>query len=528
MSATTTCPCCHQPTAGGVTSHAAFPSNLVPQAEIELIHNEASRLQGSIDQIRGALAVVFRRLNTIQSATRALPPETLSHIFQYACARAEGDKLEDTEEEDSTTGGGPSHTEPSFILTLGSVSAQWRDVVQSTPQLWSVLNFKLKSTRLSNHISLINLSLINSGNIPLDITLDYSNLWGDSYRYNYDEEDEECDSIGLLDPSIDDALLENISRMDRLYLSRPPPKWITSIPQFSRLTDLSIELTDCEAVQDLCLVNCTSLRHITLIYFLGRIRLPPSPSITNVTLFRVPIDTALELLFHCQSLIHFDGPHLKFGSLEPSSQFSTPTTLQHLRTFKLDARRYNEWHDIIMQYLHLPALEELHWFRNDTPWPNPNLIKNFFHRLPSAFKTLSIDSAMPLSDYSLIDLFPNTLEVEHIALVQCNWGFISDVIKKLTVTGKNGPLVLFPKLRKFTIFGGFDSFFGTTYDKSQLAQELFGMVEKRLGSKDDRFCLDIDPFSVILWSDEVKSRLRLLKPKLELLVFGEQVSLFSE
>ncbi|KAF9448924.1 hypothetical protein P691DRAFT_813356 [Macrolepiota fuliginosa MF-IS2] len=493
MSTTTTCPCCHQPTADRTTSLAAFPSNLVPQAEIELIHNKASRLRGSIDQIRGALAVLFRRLNAIQSATRDLPPETLSHIFQYA-ARTEENKLENTEEGDSTPGDVSSHTEPSFLLALGSVSTQWRDVIRSTPRLWSVLHFKLKPTKLGDHISLIKLALSNSGSIPLDITLDFSNLWNYWYQHNHGGEDEECDSIGLLDPSIDGVLFENMPRMDRLHLSTPPPKWIASIPQLSQLTSLSITLIEYGVVQDLCLIDCTSLRHLTLIHFQGKIHLPPSPGITSVVFYRVSIDTALELLFHCQSLIHFDGSSLIFCPFEPSSQFSTPTTLGHLRTLRLDACRYNEWHDAIVQYLRFPALEELHWCGNDVPWPNPDIVKNFFHCLPLVFKTLYFNSTVAFSDYSLISLLPNGLRVEHIALVHCDRGFISDVVKKLTVVRENGPPVfeLFPKLRKLTIVGS-DGMFEVARDRVQpeVIEELYRMLEKRVELGDNNFCLEI-------------------------------------
>ncbi|KAF9441420.1 hypothetical protein P691DRAFT_812797 [Macrolepiota fuliginosa MF-IS2] len=495
MSATTTCPCCHQQTVDGTTSLAIFPSNLVPQAEIELIHNEASRLQGSIDQIRGALAVLFRRLNAIQSATRALPPETLSHIFQYVCARIEGD----TEEGDSTLGGVSTHTEPSFVLTLGSVSAQWRDVIRSTPRLWSVLDFKLKPTKLNDHISLIKHSLIISGSVPLDVTLDFSGLWNYWYQRNHGGRDDECDSIGLIDPSIDDVLFENMSRMESLHLSVPPPKWITSIPQFSRLSSLSMTMIERGAAQDLCLVDCTSLRHLTLIHFGGEIRLPRSPVITSVVLYQVSIDTALELLFCCQSLIYYDGSSLIFCPFEPSSQFATPTTLKHLRTFKLDGRRYNKWHDIIMRCLHFPALEELHWYRSDAPWPNPDILENFFHRLPSVFKTLCFNTVRFFSNRSLINLFPSALEVECIVLADCDGFFISEIAQKLVVVRENGPPVfeLFPKLRKLTIVGS-DAMFEAPLGRNQVVvEELFRMLEKRLKLGDNRFCLEIPSFGVL-------------------------------
>jgi len=87
------------------------------------------------------------------------PPELYVEIFLAARGRKEN-ILQDN-----------PHLNPTTPFTLGAVCRLWRDIVRSTPLIWSEINLQLHPTRLDDHFSYLDHFLTHSGTCPLTITM---------------------------------------------------------------------------------------------------------------------------------------------------------------------------------------------------------------------------------------------------------------------------------------------------------------------------------------------------------------------
>ncbi|KAF5363601.1 hypothetical protein D9756_000932 [Leucocoprinus leucothites] len=116
------------------------------------------RMDEEIREIRTQGAV----LNRIYSATRSLPPEILAEIFLSVCSDANSFKEI-----------GIQHP---LIQVISRVCSQWRQVASTAPLLWA--NAKLKfldnEWATSAAFQVFQLHYLNSGELPLDVTLDIS------------------------------------------------------------------------------------------------------------------------------------------------------------------------------------------------------------------------------------------------------------------------------------------------------------------------------------------------------------------
>ncbi len=101
-----------------------------PEDEVKFITAEAHRIEDLIAYLQQERGSLLRRMNSIQSSTRSLPSELLSQIFRHAYPLR--DYFEDPPDVLDRF-----REDLNFHLTLASVSSQWRQVVLSTPQLWS-------------------------------------------------------------------------------------------------------------------------------------------------------------------------------------------------------------------------------------------------------------------------------------------------------------------------------------------------------------------------------------------------------
>jgi len=111
------------------------------------------------------------------------PPELYVEIF-LAASRSKGNILRDNPHWKK-----PHPTTP---FTLGAVCRLWRDIVRSTPLIWSEINLQLHPTRLDDHFSYLDHFLTHSGTCPLTITMAFEKEdttgWQPALSYNYLEQ----------------------------------------------------------------------------------------------------------------------------------------------------------------------------------------------------------------------------------------------------------------------------------------------------------------------------------------------------
>jgi len=95
-----------------------------------------------------------------------LPPEIYAEIFLELAARgSRGDILRDNPHWRKPN--------PNIPFTLGAVCRYWRDIIRSTPLMWSEINLRLHPTHLVHHFCYLDHFLNHSGTCPLTITMGF-------------------------------------------------------------------------------------------------------------------------------------------------------------------------------------------------------------------------------------------------------------------------------------------------------------------------------------------------------------------
>ncbi|KAF9443312.1 hypothetical protein P691DRAFT_679808, partial [Macrolepiota fuliginosa MF-IS2] len=122
-----------------------------------------------MDVRKQAAASRRRTLNDILSATRSVPAEVLSYIFQRACPLWSHISDEQKFYNQSSK----------FHLVLRWVSSRWRQVADSTPQLWTTIRLSRMSLGAQHYLELC---LQMSGNLPLYLSLTF---WRDGNGFGF-------------------------------------------------------------------------------------------------------------------------------------------------------------------------------------------------------------------------------------------------------------------------------------------------------------------------------------------------------
>lgn len=485
MAANTTCPYCHS------TNGDKSPSfHRASRDETNLIYEEVHRLEALITQLHQEKAALLRRLNSIQSASRSLPLETLSLIFQYAVLPSPGG--EEKEGMLMSTVFAPPHRNRYFQLVLGSVSARWRDVVYSTPQLWAQLSFAITPESLERHSSFMALALGRSGRIPLSLDFSFP-------RYL----DFPPDST-FTNPHTDELLSDHLSRVKELRLINPSQRWFTTVPQLSQITKLTVGFDAARNGLELWLTGLVSLRYLALTRVLGRVQLPSGSLVTRLKLENIPIDTCVQLFFQCPKLSVFAAlPSECVDDSHPQTMH--PMAFQDLEVFEWGRTTYpGTWNQALLQYAHLPILGFFGWDNKAFLDLDLDFI-SFLERLPSTLRVLKLRS---YTEDFFIDLIPETLPIEHLVLDACESAFIFELMDKLARTGEPK---MFPRLRKLTLRNR-----GSWTSVSGIIGSVAEMLESRLEEADD-FYLEVISSGVELSSDAVE-KLRGMEPRLTMRV----------
>lgn len=514
----TLCPCCHQPLPNPDITLATPDQKYQSLVEID---DEVKRLDVLIRRLCEKRIALLQRLNAVQSPIYALPPEALSLVFQHSCPPPDFDRshklaVTNGESQDgdvSQDSGGNQY--PQFLL--GSVSSNWRQVVYSTPRLWTAIDLRTTSLNIDRSAAILFTFLTNSGQLSIGLGLRFLTVGVTQPGY-------------LLSPTLDPLLIENAHKIRTLHLTNAPKPWfdyISHLPQLSRFSFISGSL------QEPLTVNAACPR-LTLHYIRHRPQLRWSTA-TVLHLKGVPADVCLELLMMCTNLKEFRNQ----DATNPQGDVLTKLpkrffVLPHMELFEWSLDSGRPIDAAMLRSAEMPALRKLIWIeQGPRSFGRLYVGKDFLNRLPLTVSTLEIHNLAYFGDGgdSFLDYLHSNLALEHVRLHYCSHPFLGDLLRSLMPSSTddedhNMREMDFPKLRLITVIGpspfDWDEFDGIM---------ILRMLERRFFNGlavfdlEKPFRLEFISFTVT-WESEVKQRLRDMVDrglKLEIVIDSEPV-----
>lgn len=114
-----------------------------------------------------------------------------------------------------------------FQLELGAVSHHWRQVVWSTPRLWTTLSMQINCDFVDSNISFLGLYFQNNRGPLMTLRLDC--------RWELDllEEEEDVETraeiLSALEPIRASVFDDNVHKIQKLIITGLPPEWLSSL-----------------------------------------------------------------------------------------------------------------------------------------------------------------------------------------------------------------------------------------------------------------------------------------------------------
>jgi hypothetical protein len=421
------------------------------ESSIKELNGEVLQVQSLLDELitkRDTLLARSKQHKAILLPIRYFPPEILSEIFTLCL-------LEDPF---SIFGW---HRLRKTRLCLGQICRRWKEIVESSPQLWSFISFGSLPlyTRGPSGVSLVTTWLGRSGACPLSIQLEHQ-MW--------DEQ---------INTSVLDLLLPYCERWEHVTFAASPDmaKQLAGVKhRLPHLQSLSIDQVnqDSSWPQPLeAFQFAPRLRYLTVGYRLtaDAIKLPWH-SLTKLVIHNTSGHRAMQFLRNCPNIVECDL-HVVSDDLPTG----TPLSLAHLRT--LDLATCSNWVNIF-NFLTLPALRDFELvFVNDDAsqsWKGRPQFITLLHRSACSLEKLTIDlDTKSLSEKDLILCLEATPTLTHLHIRDCATTAITrKVLNQMTYrdSNKKQSICLAPKLVDFRI---------DSYRKPYKDRSLSDMIQSR-------------------------------------------------
>ncbi|KXN88057.1 hypothetical protein AN958_07789 [Leucoagaricus sp. SymC.cos] len=329
--------------------------------EIAYIRKETKRLEVLISELTNARAALLQRLNALASPVMSLPVETLSIIFGLAgppnglkdqirsIGRFEGRKIDKVD------------ISP---MTLSAVSSYWHDIVHANPWFWASINLSINPENVKRRAALLRLYLESSKGVPISLAL--------SYSHDFHEQS----TAFFVHESVDPIIIDTLPRTHGLHLVRPVRAWFSYLSSLPQTADHLIHDPPTAPLyrfpEDLYIPRASSLTTVQ----------HPGYGPTSLIIMHLPILDIVEILLNCPNLneLHYQQSSTDFGA---PVTFRKPVYLSHLRVLGLYLTGGCIRSRVLIQHLHVPALEELRWEIDFLRPLSLEDIEAFFRRLPS-------------------------------------------------------------------------------------------------------------------------------------------------
>lgn len=499
------------------------------QGEATLIQDEVRRLDDLIYRLNQNRATLLRRLNNIQAATRRLPPEVLSTIFQFARPPIDfSTRITPAEYPDDPDLRRDTYDhEEDFHFNLAAVSYRWRQIVWSTPQLWTTISVEVYETAAENNASILNLYFQNARALPMTIELDLRAQL--MLLSGAEDAERRAKSISLLEPVKTAVFMRNAAKIQNIILTGLPIEWAPSIDKnFSQCQSVTLYWPPLhtrgwgENRGSVNLTELPRLHRIRLKELLTPLKLSWS-TITVLHLQDMPIKTCVDSLVNCPNLIEFESLHpLSAAVQDDSPTLTQPIMLEHLESLTWHTTG-DQWSYAFFHHIRFSKLRNLRWsgahqslfddFSEDIYAP----FISFFSNLPSTLTSLTF-SHFPYHSFGIMkDLLNSVPRLPELRFVQCSTATVAMAVSMIgrplaalvedsanrraaiDTTKSEGPKVL-ASLRSFA---------SQSYcnpDPAMIVEMLEAL--HRAGTSRERFCLvlsDGDP-----WQPEILARVKTL------------------
>ncbi|KXN86722.1 hypothetical protein AN958_09713 [Leucoagaricus sp. SymC.cos] len=412
------------------------PNSTVPvvraqQEDPTSCQKEVDRLDVVIKRLNEQRAYFLRTINNAQTATRRLPPEVMSAIFLLTRPPIDFEKR-NSKINYQTFVSSERHLfeEDGFQLVLGAVCHRWRQIAWSTPQLWTSISVKVCDPELESNASILNLYFQNVQGLPLTIELDLDAQWQKLQEAKDDEE--RSKSLASLEPIRTSVFVDNAHRIQTLFLSSPPPEWVSSIgPSLSRCQKLFLAYTSPESLKEdhlSGLPGLQALREISLESIYNPFKLH-YPTITVIHLKKVPTSQCLDLLVKCPNLVEFESPESRPDDVIINSR-STPTIHGRVVLQNLERLRWRISGDIyghaFLRHVRFARLHHLEWsgahydteFEESRPADIHASFISFFSELPPTVRSLAIGDFLMTYQitHDLLCSIPPTVPITYLSI----------------------------------------------------------------------------------------------------------------
>ncbi|XP_006463996.1 hypothetical protein AGABI2DRAFT_120800 [Agaricus bisporus var. bisporus H97] len=198
----------------------------------------------------------------------------------------------------------------------GPVSHRWRQVVLSTPQLWTTISLRVLNAFTNFNISLLDLYFKNAHSLPLSIQLDFSNcalVWspGSAFR--------RYDILKALEPLEETIFDRKADRIYSLAFIKPPVEWFYFDPgNLSHCASMTIYWPNVMDDDDDYLLDVRDLpclEHLKLVDSDVLFQLPTT--VTTLQLFEIDMTHYIELLEELPKLVKLEITEVTTGTFEP-------------------------------------------------------------------------------------------------------------------------------------------------------------------------------------------------------------------
>jgi hypothetical protein len=408
--------------------------------DLDRLHPELKHVDKLIHLFTEERARILREINNTQVLTRRLPSEVLSTIFQLTRSPTDletriaksNSPIEINKPRSSYFSEDDFHH-----LVLGAVSHHWRQIVRSTPQLWSTLSIEVYEPVSENNVSLLNLYFENARGLPMTIELDM--------RYQLSlledlENEERAETLSRLEPIRKAVFINNAHKIRDLILPGLPLEWTRSIgSSLAHCRSLSLSWPvkysqahigerDLLALLDLPALQQVSINTVSTPFALRW------SSITVLRLRGVLSSHCFYLLAKCPNLVEVDCQERKMGgsavaskTLEPLPRLDQPIVLQHLKRLLWCFTDDREGHDFLrsIRFIKLHTLS-LHDPHHDSliPQHTRSLLTSFFSDLPQTIQSLALNRVSSLPP-------PMLTSLTELILRECDVWMVESVLFRI-------------------------------------------------------------------------------------------------
>ncbi|KAL0570083.1 hypothetical protein V5O48_011877 [Marasmius crinis-equi] len=385
------------------TSDKATVSQFLHDVELEIAEHqtEINKLKTTIyalEHKRNRLKRTAERYKALLAPIHAVPPEILATIFEFVC---ECNLV--------------SRSKLPAAVRLSVVCGRWRDIVCSTPRLWSDVSIDFRSWTKDFHVlnELTERLVKKSGNCPLRLTLILP-----SDDFDGDQAERQGVHSALR------CLVEHCERWESVALRLAPSHFPSSIfgsicGRLPLLTSLSLYRADGDPTNWSSTFNyfdnCPSLRslriHPQLFSDEQQASLPWS-QLKSLRILAAFNDEAFSMLSLCPAVEHLEL--CRVGDLESNVEYSGHVASSDIKTLTITKACEQIEVDGVLQHTTLSGISSLVIMGdsaciNKKDWPTWNgaHLQSFLHRSSCNitslhFRNLPITDAQMLSVLSMI------------------------------------------------------------------------------------------------------------------------------